>query len=39
MPAPNIIRDLVQRFDYNKDAYRSHAYNEAQLRQEFLNPF
>ncbi len=39
MPIPDIIRDLVGRFDDNKGAYRSHAYNEAQLRQEFLNPF
>jgi len=39
MPAPETIRQLVERFDYNKDAYRSPHYNEAQLRQEFLNPF
>jgi len=39
MPAPEIIHQLVQRFAEHKDAYRSPAYNEAQLRQEFLNPF
>lgn len=39
MPVPDIIRQLVERFEYNKDAFRSPAYNEAQLRQEFLNPF
>jgi len=39
MPAPEAIRQLVERFDYNKEAYRSPHYNEAQLRQEFLNPF
>ena len=39
MPAPEIIRQLVQRFEEHKDAYRSSRYNEAQLRQEFLNPF
>jgi hypothetical protein len=39
MPAPDIIHQLVQRFAEHKDAYRSPAYNEAQLRQEFLNPF
>ena len=39
MPVPEIIRQLVQRFEYNKDAYRDPAYLEAQLRQEFLNPF
>ncbi len=39
MPAPEIIHQLVRRFDDNRDAYRSTNYNEAQLRQEFLNPF
>ena len=36
---PNEIAELVQRFEHNLDAYRSEAYNEARLRQEFLNPF
>ena len=39
MPAPEIIQTLVDQFQYNRDAYRSGRYNEAQLRQEFLNPF
>ena len=39
MPAPEIIHQLVQQFTDNRDAYRSGRYNEAQLRQEFLNPF
>jgi type I restriction-modification system DNA methylase subunit len=39
MPAPEIIRQLVERFEENRDAYRSGRYNEAQLREEFLNPF
>ncbi len=39
MPAPEIIHHLVQQFQDNRDAYRSGQYNEAQLRQEFLNPF
>ena len=39
MPAPEIIHQLVTRFEENRDAYRSGKYNEAQLRQEFLNPF
>jgi len=39
MPAPEIIHHLVQQFKDNRDAYRSGRYNEAQLRQEFLNPF
>ncbi len=39
MPAPKIIHQLVARFEENRDAYRSGKYNEAQLREEFLNPF
>jgi hypothetical protein len=39
MPAPQIIHDLVAQFEANRSAYRSGKYNEAQLRQEFLNPF
>ena len=39
MPAPEIIHQLVQRFEDNLPAYRSGHYNETQLRQEFLNPF
>jgi predicted type IV restriction endonuclease len=36
---PRPVLDLVDRFDRNRDAYRSPHYNETQLRQEFLNPF
>lgn len=39
MPVPEVIHQLVQRFHEHKDAYHTPAYNEAQLRQEFLNPF
>ena len=39
MPVPDIVRQLVQRFEEHQDAYHSPSYNEAQLRQEFLNPF
>jgi hypothetical protein len=39
MPAPEVVRQLVERFEEQKRAYLSPAYNEAQLRQEFLNPF
>ncbi|HEY2951310.1 MAG TPA: type I restriction endonuclease, partial [Verrucomicrobiae bacterium] len=39
MPAPNEILDLIARFEQNLEAYKSAHYNEAQLRQEFLNPF
>lgn len=36
-PPPPVL-DLVQRFDRNRDAYRSPQYNETQLRREFLDP-
>jgi len=39
MSAPQAILDLVERFERQLDAYKSGSYNEAQLRQEFLNPF
>lgn len=39
MPAPAEIRELVDRFERNLDTYRSGAYNETQLRREFLDPF
>ncbi len=39
MPAPEIIHQLVARFSENRESYRSGKYNEAQLRQEFLDPF
>ncbi len=39
MGAPNEIVDLVNRFQEQYDSYRSPSYNEAQLRQEFVNPF
>jgi transketolase N-terminal domain/subunit len=39
MTAPSEIEKLVERFDRNREQYLSPGYNEAQLRQEFLNPF
>jgi len=36
---PERIKQLVEQFDDHKDTYHSAHYNEAQLRQEFLNPF
>ncbi len=39
MPAPDIIIDLVERFDRNIDSYKSGNYNETQVRNEFINPF
>jgi len=39
MAPPAIVAELVDRFDSHRDAYRSGHYNEAQVREEFLNPF
>ena len=39
MPAPDIIKQLVARFEEHREAYRSGKYNETQLRREFLDPF
>jgi 5-methylcytosine-specific restriction endonuclease McrA len=38
MPAPEIVHQLVKRFEENLDSYRSSRYNETQLRREFLDP-
>ena len=38
MPAPALIHELVERFDRNRDAYRSGQYNETQARREFIDP-
>jgi Alw26I/Eco31I/Esp3I family type II restriction m6 adenine DNA methyltransferase len=39
MSAPDDVKKLVERFEDNREAYRSGKYNETQLRNEFLNPF
>ena len=39
MAVPEKVLELIERFHRNLDAYRQSAYNETQLRQEFLNPF
>jgi hypothetical protein len=36
---PEAVEELVERFGRNAEAYRSSAYNEEQLRVEFINPF
>ena len=36
---PQIILDLIARFENNSESYRSAAYNETQLRREFIDPF
>ena len=33
------IKSLVQRFDEQKESYKNHAYNEAQTRRDFVDPF
>ena len=38
MPVPPVVRELVQRFEDNRAAYRSGAYNETQVRREFIDP-
>ncbi|MBU6392723.1 MAG: restriction endonuclease subunit M, partial [Planctomycetes bacterium] len=39
MAAPNEILELIERFNNNREAYRSGQYNETQLRREFVDPF
>lgn len=39
MPAPPAIQELVQRFEAQRQSYRSTAYKEANLRLEFIDPF
>lgn len=39
MPAPDAIRELVDRFHRNKTDYQLDNYKEARLRQEFIDPF
>lgn len=37
--APSIVATLIERFEQNRDAYKSQSYNETQVRREFLDPF
>jgi hypothetical protein len=39
MSLPKEVQRLIEIFDEHIEAYRSGQYNEAQLRNEFLNPF
>ena len=39
MPAPQTIRDLVQRFQSQSASYHRTSYNETELRRDFLDPF
>jgi len=38
MSAPEIVKQLVETFAVNLDAYKSGAFNEAQARIQFINP-
>lgn len=37
--APQVVRELVERYESNRDAYESGSYKETQLRREFIDPF
>jgi len=38
METPQVVLDLVDRFECNRDAYCSNQYNETQARHEFIDP-
>ncbi len=38
MSVPQELLELVERFNTNREAYRSGQYNETQLRREFIDP-
>lgn len=39
MTPPDSVLELVERFEHNRQAYRSGHYNETQVRREFIDPF
>jgi len=39
MTAPDAVLELVERFARNREQYLSPAYNETQVRREFIDPF
>lgn len=39
MPAPDKIKELIERFERNIEAYKQGKYNETQTRREFIDPF
>jgi type I restriction-modification system DNA methylase subunit len=39
MPIPANLIELIERFDANLRFYKSGAYNETEVRQQFINPF
>ena len=38
METPQVVLDLVDRFECNRDAYCSNQYNETRARHEFIDP-
>ena len=38
MPVPSVVRELVDRFHQNLDAYKRDEYKETQVRVEFIDP-
>jgi hypothetical protein len=36
---PKELSELINRFENNREAYRSGQYNETQVRREFIDPF
>jgi type I restriction-modification system DNA methylase subunit len=39
MSIPPKVLELVERFEYNLEAYKQGKYNETQVRREFIDPF
>ena len=39
MSVPQTVLDLIQRFEDNQQSYRTAQFNEAQAREELINPF
>ena len=39
MAAPQTVLKLIETFNRNRDVYTSPAYNETQLRREFIDPY
>ncbi len=37
--APDTVATLIERFERNREAYKSQGYNETQVRREFIDPF
>src|SRR5450756_2070910 len=38
MTAPDLVLELVERFARNREQYLNPAYNETQVRREFIDP-